>query len=74
MDNRFIESFNGRFREECLNDNWFMSLPHARNIIETWRTEYNTERPHSSLEDLTPQEFINKEHQKLQLNLVQLMG
>jgi putative transposase len=74
VDNRFIESFNGRFREECLNDNWFMSLRDARDIVETWRLDYNTARPHSSLNDLTPEEFINKEQEKLQLNLVQSMG
>jgi putative transposase len=74
VDNRFIESFNGRFRDECLNDNWFMSLHAARNIVEKWRLEYKTERPHSSLNDLTPEEFVNKEQEKLQLNLVQSMG
>ena len=74
VDNRFIESFNGRLREECLNDNWFMSLQSARDIVETWRLDYNTSRPHSSLNDLTPEEFINKEQEKLQLNLVQSMG
>ena len=74
IDNRFIESFNGRLREECLNDNWFMSLQSARNIIETWRLDYNTARPHSSLNDLTPGEFVAKEQEKLQLNLVQSMG
>ena len=74
IDNRFIESFNGRFREECLNDNWFMSLQDAREIVEKWRLDYNSARPHSSLSDLTPQEFFDKEQQKLQLNLVQSMG
>ncbi len=74
VDNRFVESFNGRFREECLNDNWFMNLKHARDIIENWRIEYNLERPHSSLNDLTPIEFFNKEQEKFQLPLVQSMG
>lgn len=74
VDNRFIESFNGRFREECLNDNWFMSLRDAREIVETWRLDYNTARPHSSLNDLTPKEFYEKEQEKLQLNLVQSTG
>jgi putative transposase len=74
VDNRFIESFNGRFREECLNDNWFMNLRDAQDIVETWRQDYNTARPHSSLNDLTPQEFYEKEQEKLQLNLVQSMG
>ena len=74
VDNRFIESFNGRLRDECLNDNWFMSLPSARDIIEEWRVAYNTERPHSSLDDLTPSEFFEKEQERLQLELVQSTG
>src|SRR3989454_5787076 len=56
-ENAYIESFNGKFRDECLNEHWFISLAHARSIIEAWRIEYNTERPHSSLGNLTPQEF-----------------
>lgn len=56
-ENAYIESFNGRFRDECLNEHWFLSLAHARDVIEAWRVEYNTERPHSSLGNLTPQEF-----------------
>jgi putative transposase len=55
--NAFIESFNGTFREECLNENWFVSLADAQHTIETWRVEYNTERPHSRLRDCTPREF-----------------
>jgi transposase InsO family protein len=55
--NCYIESFNGRFRDECLNEHWFLSMHHARSIIEAWRIEYNTERTHSSLDDLTPEEF-----------------
>jgi allophanate hydrolase subunit 2 len=46
-----------RFRDECLNEHWFLSMQHARCVIEAWRIEYNTERPHSSLDDLTPEEF-----------------
>ena len=57
VDNAFIESFNGKFRDECLNQNWFMSLGHARQVIEKWRVDYNMVRPHSSLEDMTPEEF-----------------
>jgi putative transposase len=57
MENGFIESFQGKFRDECLNLHWFSSLADARQKIETWRHEYNTERPHSSLGDLTPYEF-----------------
>jgi putative transposase len=57
VENAYVESFNGKFRDECLNEHWFMSLQHARSRIEAWRIEYNTERPHSSLDDLTPEEF-----------------
>jgi putative transposase len=57
IDNAFAESFIGRLRDECLNENWFMNLRHARNIIETWRVDYNEFRPHSSLAGLTPREF-----------------
>lgn len=57
-DNPFIESFNGKFRDECLNENWFLSVADARRIIERWRREYNEERPHSSLGYLTPIEFV----------------
>ncbi len=57
VENAYIESFNGRFRDECLNEHWFLTLAHAQGVIERWRIEYNTERPHSSLGDLTPEEF-----------------
>lgn len=53
-DNAFAESFNGRFRDECLNQHWFASLEEARQVIEAWRVEYNTERPHRSLRQQTP--------------------
>jgi hypothetical protein len=46
--NALIESFNGKFRDECLNQNWFVDLRHAREVIEDWRVDYNTVRPHSS--------------------------
>ncbi len=55
--NACIESFNGRLREECLNQHWFTSIGEARSIIEGWRIDYNTERPHSSLKCKTPEEF-----------------
>jgi putative transposase len=64
VENAYIESFNGRFRDECLNENWFLSLEHARQITEKWRIDYNSERPHSSLGYLTPEEFIRKESEK----------
>jgi len=56
-DNPFIESFNGSFRDECLNVNWFLSLADAEEKIEECRIEYNERRPHSSLGDRTPEEF-----------------
>jgi putative transposase len=56
-ENAFIESFNGKFRNECLNENWFLSLEDARRTIEEWRIDYNEIRPHSSLGGLTPKEF-----------------
>ena len=61
MDNAYIESFNGKLLDECLNEHWFLNLKHAQEIIEKWLTEYNAERPHSSLGDMTPHEFV-KEH------------
>jgi putative transposase len=57
VQNAFIESFNGKFRDECLNQNWFVSLEEARRTIEAWRVDYNTVRPHSSLGYRTPAEF-----------------
>jgi putative transposase len=55
--NAFIESFNGRFRDECLNEHEFASLAHARSIIESWRLDYNAHRPHKALGNRTPEEF-----------------
>ena len=52
--NAYIESFNGRLRDECLNEHWFLNLTHAQTIIETWRCEYNEERPKNALGELTP--------------------
>lgn len=60
QENAFVESFNGKFRDECLNENWFTSLQEAQEIIENWRKEYNSYRPHSSLGNLTPEEFRKK--------------
>lgn len=58
-DNAFIESFNSKVRQECLNQNWFLNLDDAKSKIETWREEYNSYRPHSSLRYKTPEEFAN---------------
>jgi putative transposase len=57
QQNAFIESFNGRFRDECLNEHWFLTLADAQRITEDWRVDYNRNRPHTSLGNLTPLEF-----------------
>ena len=59
VQNAFIESFNGKFRDECLNEHWFLTLQEAQLVIETWRREYNEERTHSTIGDVTPLEFIH---------------
>jgi putative transposase len=56
-DNAFIEAFNGRLREECLNESWFLSLEDARDKVESWREEYNRRRPHGALGNLSPVEY-----------------
>jgi putative transposase len=56
-DNAFIESFNGKLRQECLNQHWFLSLEDAQEKMASWRGEYNRERPHSALGNRTPSEF-----------------
>jgi transposase InsO family protein len=56
----YIESFNGEFRDECLNEHWFLSMRHARQVIAAWRKEYDQERPHSSLGYLTPSRFADR--------------
>ncbi len=65
IENAYIESFNGKFRDECLNQHWFLSLDDARDTIEAWREDYNTSRPHSALGNQTPlacmQQHIDQE-------------
>ena len=63
MQNGFVESFNGRLRDECLNEHLFTNLNEARQFIEEWRIDYNTNRPHSSLNGLTPTEFAARPDQ-----------
>jgi putative transposase len=58
--NAYIESFNGRFRDECLNEHWFTALSHAKVVIEAWRREYNEERPKKSLGGLTPASYAQE--------------
>ncbi len=60
VENAFIESFNGRLRDECLNVHQFTSMAEAQDIIEAWRFDYNQRRPHSSLGHLTPKEFVGQ--------------
>lgn len=57
VDNAFVESFNGRLGDECLNENWFQSLREARDVIEAWREDYNDVRPHRFLGGRTPSEY-----------------
>jgi len=66
--NAYIESFNGKFRDECLNGHWFNNLQEARRIIEEWRKDYNRARPHSSLGYLAPETF--RQHHELSLSVV----
>jgi len=56
----FVESLNGRFRDECLNEHLFRGLSAARRIIDEWRTDYNARRPHTSLGGLTPNAFATR--------------
>lgn len=60
VQNCFVESFNGKFRDECLNEHWFISMADARTIIERWRNDYNEVREHSSLGGLAPAEFAKR--------------
>ena len=64
VENAYVESFHGRFRDECLNENYFLDLQEAKNIIESWRIEYNTFRPHSSLDYQTPEAFLKQYEQE----------
>jgi putative transposase len=57
IENAYVESFNGKFRDECLNEHWFVNLVDAKTAIEAWRIDYNTVRPHSSLGGRTPDQF-----------------
>lgn len=64
--NAYIESFNGKLRDECLNEHWFRNLHQAQKIISAWRRDYNEQRPHSSLDYLTPAEFaVNQRQQSI---------
>jgi len=67
VENAYIESFHGRFRDECLNEHYFLDLQEAKDVIETWRTQYNGFRPHSALNYQTPEEFL-KQYEEQNLN------
>jgi putative transposase len=58
--NCFVESFNGKFRDECLNENRFRDIPHARQLINAWKQDYNEVRPHSALGNPPPREFAER--------------
>ena len=60
QDNVLVEAFNSRFRQECLNEHWFLSVADAQEKIEAWRNHYNAERPHSSLGNLAPEGFARE--------------
>jgi putative transposase len=64
MQNGYIESFNGKFRDECLNEHWFGSLSQARSAIATWRQDYNEIRPHSSCQRMPPARFAVLQRQR----------
>ncbi|ALT77855.1 transposase [Paucibacter sp. KCTC 42545] len=66
MQNGYIESFNGKFRDECLNEHWFQTLPQARSEVAIWRQDYNEVRPHSSLGRIPPAEFAQRNRTKNQ--------
>lgn len=65
VENAYAESFIGRLRDECLNESWFSSIREARDIIEIWRRDYNDVRPHSSLDNLSPMEFMETREKTL---------
>ena len=72
MQNGFVESFNGRLRDECLNEHLFNSYAHARKLIGDWRNDYNQTRPHSSLGWMTPIEFTNRSNMDHNMNRTNL--
>lgn len=74
VDNAYMESFNGKFRDECLNEHWFVSIGHARDIAEEFRIDYNNERPHSSLNNLTPAEFARLHQEKISCDTLIMIG
>jgi len=88
IENAHVESFNGKFRDECLNEHWFVNLVDAKDAIERWRVDYNTVRPHSSLNGATPEQFAritedarrltparpDEENENLEITLIRWRG
>jgi putative transposase len=74
IQNAFVESFNSIFRDQCLNENWFISLEDAERIIEDWRITYNRVRPHGSLMGKTPEEFRNQFNGKTPISTEKVIG
>ena len=68
MQNGFVESFNGRLRDECLTERRFSGLRHARHLIAAWRDDYDDNRSYTSLDGLTPREFLNRSTKDQTLN------
>ena len=68
MQNGYVESFNGKFRDECLNEHWFTALRQARHIIANWRRDYNEVRPHSSCGRISPAKFAANYRQQQETN------
>ena len=66
VQNAFIERVNGKFRDECLNEHWFLTLQEAQVVIEIWRQEHNEEQTHSAIGNVTPMEFIQNHQTRTQ--------
>ena len=73
-DNAYIESFNGRLRQECLNEHWFLSLEDAQHHVDAWRNDYNRVRPHSALDGQTPAQYADRAAKKHWQNARNKMG
>lgn len=74
MQNAFVESFNGRLRDECLNEHVFSNLTEARSLVEEWRIDYNTQRPHTSLGGLPPVVYTTLNHRHRPASLERSKG
>ena len=72
MQNGFVESFNERLRDECLNEHLFPTMRHARHLIAAWRDDYNHHRPHSSPDGLTPRQYHRRSEDDQTLNRANL--